>query len=120
MRVLWQRGAATAEQVRQDLRGAGRSLADSSVRTVLRRLDAKGYVTHSLEGRTFLYRPVEPAQNLAARAVRQIIDRFCAGSVERLLLGLVDHRVVGPEEMARVAKLVRRRGRSADKKGARQ
>jgi predicted transcriptional regulator len=120
MRSLWRRGTATAELVRQDLGRAGRALTDSSVRTVLRRLGAKGYVTHSLDGRSFLYRPLEPAQNLAARAVRQIIDRFCAGSVERLLVGLVDHRVVGPEEIARVAKLVRRRGRSAGKKETRQ
>jgi predicted transcriptional regulator len=122
MTSLWRRKSATAEQVRDDLLAAGRPLKDSSVRTVLRRLAAKGYVAHSLEGRTFVHRAVEAPQNLAIRAVREIVERLCGGSGERLLLGMVDHRVVDPAELEKVAKLVRRRlrERQAENRRARK
>src|SRR5437016_10527508 len=47
-----------------------------SVRTLLRRLEQKGYLRHESDGRAYAYRAVEPARSLAARAVRQIIDRY--------------------------------------------
>ena len=54
--IIWRLGSVTAEQVREEL---DRPLKDSTVRTVLRRLEEKGYLSHSLENRTFLYRPAE-------------------------------------------------------------
>ena len=84
MRVIWTRGQCTADQVRRDLDGE-QQLKDSTVRTVLRRLEEKGYLKHRVEGRTDVYCERLPAQRTAAQAVRQIIDRFCDGSLERLL-----------------------------------
>src|SRR5262245_51310817 len=80
MEILWTRGPATSDQVRQALEPR-RPLKDSTVRTILRRLQEKGYVQHRIEGRTYIYTGVEQPRNLAVRAVRQIIDRFCNGSV---------------------------------------
>lgn len=101
-RVL-ERGTATAEQVRADM---DRDLKDSTVRTVLRRLEEKGYLTHATEDRTYVYRPAEAPAAVAARAVRGIIDRFCKGSVEELLVGMVDGSVVSKDELARLAKKI--------------
>ena len=67
------------------------------MRTVLRRLEAKGYVTHSVDGRTFLYRAVHPPVSVATRAVRQLIDRFCGGSAEALVVGLVNDDVLSEQ-----------------------
>ena len=100
MRLVWQHGELTAEQVRQEL---GRPLKESTVRTVLRRLEEKGYLTHTVADRTFLYRPVEAQQIVAGRAVRRIIDWFCDGSVESLLVGMVDSKVLDREELKRLA-----------------
>ena len=86
-----------------------RHLKEVTVRTVLRRLEQKGYLRHEAEGRAYIYRAVEPARSLAARAVRQIIDRLCKGSVEELVLGLVDAKVLSNRELARLAKAVRKR-----------
>lgn len=102
MDVLWARGNGTAAEVQTGLQPE-RQLCDSTVRTVLARLEEKGYVTHELDGRTFVYKPLEKPQNLAVRAVRQIIDRFCQGSVESLLLGMVDDEVLDAEELRRIA-----------------
>ena len=70
-------------------------MKDSTIRTVLRRLEAKGYVGHELEGRTFIYRAAEARENVAARAVKHIIDRFCDGSAEQLVMGMVDSECSG-------------------------
>jgi BlaI family transcriptional regulator, penicillinase repressor len=100
MRLVWQHGELTAEQVRQEL---DRPLKESTIRTVLRRLEQKGYVAHTAANRTFLYRPVEAQQLVAGRAVRRIIDWFCDGSVESLLVGMVDSKVLDREELKRLA-----------------
>jgi BlaI family penicillinase repressor len=107
LNFIWSKGPATAEQVREALRAA-HPLKDSSVRTLLRRLEARGYLSHQVAGNTFLYRADMPATGVAARAVRHIIDRFCAGSVEQFLVGMVDENVISPREIARLARRVRK------------
>ncbi len=114
MNYLWSRGAATADDVREGL-AAKRPMKDSTVRTILRRLEGKGYLKHSVEGRTYLYRVVEERQNVAVRAVRQIIDRFCGGSVEQLLAGMVESDVIDPRELERLAKRISHRLKDTEK-----
>ena len=98
--IVWRLGAVTAEQAREEL---DRPLKDSTVRTVLRRLEEKGYLAHAVENRTFLYRPAESRQRVAGRAVKRIVDWFCEGSVEELLVGMVDSKVLDRAELQRLA-----------------
>jgi predicted transcriptional regulator len=86
-----------------------RDLKETTVRTLLRRLEQKGYLRHESEGRAYLYRSTEPSRSLAARAVRQIIDRFCQGSVEELVTGMIDAKVLTKDEMGRLEEFVRGR-----------
>ena len=102
MDCVWQSAPCTADTCREAL-AVDHPLKDSTIRTVLSRLEAKGYVTHSVDGRTNLYRPCDPPQKVAAHAVRQIIDRFCSGSVEALLVGMVDDEVLDKNELQRLA-----------------
>ena len=115
--IVWRLGAVTAEQVREEL---DRPLKDSTVRTVLRRLEEKGYLAHSVENRTFLYRPAESRQLVAGRAVKRIVDWFCEGSVEELLVGMVDSKVLDRAELrrlaARIAEARQHEGRSAPRR----
>ncbi len=113
--MIWAGGEATAEQVREGLLPA-HPLKDSSVRTVLRRLEARGYLSHRVAGKTFVYRAEPPPQGIAASAVRRIIDRFCAGSTEQFLVGMVDEEVLsvgefGPRHRNRFRAAQRRAGR---------
>jgi len=101
--IVWRMSAITAEQVREEL---GRPLKDSTIRTVLRRLEEKGYLTHSVEDRTFLYRPAQSRQRVAGRAVKRIVDWFCEGSVEALLVGMVDSKVLDRAELQRLAERI--------------
>jgi BlaI family transcriptional regulator, penicillinase repressor len=112
MQVVWDRGTATADEVRAALE-PDKPLKDSTIRTTIRRLEEKGYATHTVEGRTYRYAGVEPPQRVAANAVRQIIERFCGGSVEQLLVGMVDNEVLDPAELKRLAdKVARHRART--------
>ena len=103
LRMVWQSRQATAEQVREQLQQQGRSLKESTVRTVLRRLEDKGYLAHTVEQRTYLYRAAEDGRSVAGRAVQRIVDRFCGGSVEALLVGMVSADVLSEDELQRLA-----------------
>ena len=110
MDYVWAEGPVSAEDCRKALLTAW-PMKDSTMRTVLRRLEAKGYVTHALEGRAFLYRAVEHQASVAARAVKHIIDRFCGGSAEQLVIGMVDHAVLSPKQLDKLArKIAERKG----------
>ena len=98
--IVWRLGTVTAEQAREEL---NRPLKDSTVRTVLRRLEEKGYLAHTVEDRTFIYRPEESRQRVAGRAAKRIVDWFCEGSVEALLVGMVDSKVLDQAELQRLA-----------------
>lgn len=105
MDYVWAHGPCTAESCREAL-AATRPMKDSTVRTVLRRLEQKGFVAHAIEGRTFVYRAAEARQNVAVRAVRSIIDRFCGGSAEELVLGMVNSAVIDRSQLERLARKV--------------
>ena len=101
--IVWRRGSVTADQVREQL---ARPLKESTVRTVLRRLEEKGYLAHSVDDRTFIYRPAQTRERVAGRAAKRIVDWFCEGSVEALLVGMVDSRMLGQAELQRLAERI--------------
>jgi predicted transcriptional regulator len=106
MRVVWESEPCSVEAV-YDVVSRNRDLKETTVRTILRRLEQKGYLRHESEGRAYVYRATEPSRSLAARAVRQIIDRLCRGSVEELVSGMIDANVLTRDEMSRLEELVR-------------
>jgi BlaI family transcriptional regulator, penicillinase repressor len=97
---LWSGGPASAEQVREALLPE-RPLTDSSVRTLLRRLEAQGHLKHRVRGQTYLYEAVASSRSLAARAVREMIERFWGGSAKDFLASMVDEKVL-PAALSRV------------------
>lgn len=105
MDYVWAQGPCTSEACREAL-ASKRPMKESTVRTVLRRIEQKGFVTHTVEGRTFIYRAAERRENVAVRAVKNIIDRFCGGSAEALLLGLVDNQVLDSKQLEDLARKV--------------
>ena len=106
MRVVWDKGPCSVESV-YDVVSQNRDLKETTVRTLLRRLEQKGYLGHESEGRAYLYTATERPRSLAARAVRQIIDRFCQGSVEELVSGMVEAKALSNKDLDRLAEFVR-------------
>ncbi|HEY4214639.1 MAG TPA: BlaI/MecI/CopY family transcriptional regulator [Steroidobacteraceae bacterium] len=106
--ILWKHGNLTAAEVRGHL---ARKLKDATIRTVLRRLEDKEYVTHSVVSGTFIYSASETAETAAASAVQGIVEKFCGGSIERVLLGLADAGLLSASQLAVVAGKLKRRQR---------
>jgi predicted transcriptional regulator len=96
MQLVWAHGPVTAEAVRERL---SRRLKESTVRTVLRRLEEKGYTTHTVDGRTYVYQAAEPRARVAAKAVQRIVDWFCNGSVDEVLVGMVDNAMLDQRQL---------------------
>ena len=110
LQVVWKTSDCSAEQVRQLLK---RPLKESTVRTVLSRLEQKGYLSHTVEQRTFLYRAAQARGQLAAHAVQRVADWFCNGSVDEVLLGMVDAKVLDRRDLERLmAKIEKSKSRS--------
>jgi len=108
MSVIWDRGSATGEDVRTAL-ASRHPMKESTARTILTRLEEKGYLQRRVDGRTNVYSGVDAPQHVAAGAVRQIIDRLCGGSVEQLLIGMVDDEVLTERELQRLAQKIAQR-----------
>jgi BlaI family transcriptional regulator, penicillinase repressor len=111
MQLVWAHAPITAEMVRERL---DRPLKESTVRTVLRRLEEKGFVNHSIEGRTYVFRAVDDRRRVAAKAVRRVADWFCNGSIEEVLMGIVDSRMLDKEQLDLLASKIeeaKRKGR---------
>jgi len=96
MQFVWSHGPATAERVRENI---PRPLKESTVRTVLKRLEDKGYVTHTVSGRTYHFAAAEKRGAVAAKAVKRIMDWFCNGSLEEVLVGMVDNQELDPKQL---------------------
>ena len=103
MSVLWDAGSATVAQVRERLSD---DLAYTTVLTVLRTLEQKGYVRHTGEGRAHRYRPLVKRAAAGRSALRRLVDKVFDGSPELLLTQLVSDRNLGDEELRRLRKLL--------------
>ncbi len=110
LELVWKSGSASAELVQK---GLPRPLKESTVRTVLKRLEEKGYLSHTVENRAFIYRARESRGAAAARAIKGIVDRFCNGSIEEVLTGLVDSDAIDGRELQRLAEKIARAKRGS-------
>jgi BlaI family penicillinase repressor len=105
MQVLWQRGRATAREITEEL-SQTRTIAHSTVQTLLRKLEAKGAVTHDVEDRTFVFRPLYQQSEVRETAARDLLTRVFNGSVYGLVAHLLQHEPVSREEFQRLRQLV--------------
>jgi predicted transcriptional regulator len=108
MEVLWAQGPSTVAQVRQHLRD---DLAYTTVLTVLRNLEAKGYVGHDEEGRAHRFRPLVAKEAAQRSALRDLSVKFFDGSIALLLTHLVADQKLSDEEIRRLRRLLREQAR---------
>lgn len=101
MTVLWKERSGTVTEVQAAL---GTPLAYTTVLTILRNLEAKGFVRRAEEGRAHRYFPKVKQRAAQRRAVRRLIDTLFLGSPGALLAQLVDDHALTPEELQRLAK----------------
>jgi BlaI family penicillinase repressor len=106
MNVLWETGAANVQTVQERL--PGRTLAYTTVQTMLNVLYRKGKVRRRLRNRAYFYQPVLSRQKAVTQAVGDMLDRFFGGSAHDLVLSLVKTRHLSAEKLAQIQKLLER------------
>ena len=114
MEIVWERGEISAFEMREIL-SERRELARETVRTLLRRMEQKGWLEHRVVGRTFFYSATVPCEVGFGQRVLELVDELCGGSPERLMSALLDHRGLTEEEADRIQAMI---DRARGKKGA--
>jgi predicted transcriptional regulator len=105
MAVLWQRNTATVADVVDALKKK-RAVSYSTVQTILRILEMKGYVSHEKVARAFIYRPCVDERQARRRALRHLLTRLFNGSPSLLVLNVLEDDQIDSEELQRVKKLI--------------
>ena len=116
MAVLWQRGSGTVAEVRDALHD---DLAYTTVLTVLRTLQEKGYVRHAVEGRAHRYYPAVTQRAAGGTALSRVLDKIFGGSSELLLTQLVSERRLGDDELRRLRDMLNEKILTVKKRGRR-
>lgn len=106
MSVLWQRHSVTVGDVVDALQTKQRAVSYSTVQTILRILENKGYVAHEKVARAFLYRPLVDARQARRRALKHLAGRLFDGSPSLLVLNVLDDEDMDPAELQRLKKLI--------------
>lgn len=105
MNVIWDSGAATVADVWNAL-SARRNVARNTVQTMLTRLEEKGWLRHREEGPAFLYRAAFPREATRKKLVRQLVDTAFSGSVEGLVMALLEERELSKDEADRIRAMI--------------
>ncbi len=105
MEIIWDHVEVSASQVRAIL-GRTRPVARPTVRTLLERMEAKAWIKHREEGRSFLYSAARPRQATIGQRVREIVETICGGSPEALVTALLDYRGLDAGELERIRGLL--------------
>ena len=105
MAVLWRSSHASVGEVVNTL-NEKRPVTYSTVQTILRILEMKGYVTHDKVARAFVYRPVVDERQARRRALRHLVSRLFEGSPSLLVLNVLEDEEIGPVERERLKKLI--------------
>ena len=105
MAVLWERGSATVADVLAAVR-TKRPLTYSTVQTMMRILEEKGYATHEKVGRAFIYKAVIDAKQARRRALKHLVSRLFNNSPSLLVLNVLEDEQIDPAELKRLKKLI--------------
>jgi len=103
MQVLWETGAANVQTVQQQLK---RELAYTTVQTMLNILHRKGKVKRALKDRAYYYKPAVSRRQVVKQAVNDLVEHLFGGSVENLVMSLVETKHLTAEKMTRLNKLL--------------
>ncbi len=110
MNVVWDRGKATVHDVKNAL--SRRKPAYSTILTMMRKLEAKGYLEHDVDGRTYVYRPSISQQAVRQGVLGDLVERLFDGSTSLLLTSLVEQNRISENELREIRKLIEERGKN--------
>lgn len=119
MRVLWQKGSGTVQQVLDSI-DEKPALAYNSVLTTIRILERKGYLEHSKDGRAHVFVPVVRQEDATRSEIRHLVGRFFKNSHQDLVLNILEDEGIDTEELKRLRVILQERNsKKEDGGGAR-
>jgi predicted transcriptional regulator len=112
LKVLWQESPLPVRDVRARLEGqAGRTLAHSSVITMLNIMHRKGLLVRKKDGKAFLFSPRVDKDRVTGNMTRDLMTRAFDGSPQALVLNLLETSDLDAEELSELRKLINRKAR---------
>lgn len=105
MDILYRRGRATAHEVLEDLPDPP---SYSAVRALLRLLEERGHVKHTIDGQRYVYAPAVARGDARKSALTHLVKTFFGGSVEDAVAALVDRSKLSSEELDRLSEIIDR------------
>jgi BlaI family transcriptional regulator, penicillinase repressor len=105
MKVVWERQTATVRDVYEALLER-RKVAYTTVMTMMKILENKGYLLRKQVDRAYLYRPAQPKNRVIRAMVRDFVNRVFNGSAEPLLVHLIEDRRLTPDELDEIRRLI--------------
>lgn len=118
MRILWERGSGTVNDVHQALL-TERGLAPTTIATMLKKMETKGVVTHDVEGRQFIYRPLVLETDVTRTMVGELVDRLYNGDALAMVNHLLDQGDFDESDLTRLRDMIERRTTEEEGKHAR-
>ncbi len=109
MNVVWNKGKATVHEVKDKLSRGKKKPAYSTILTMMRKLEAKGYLKHDVNDRTYVYEPTISCSIARQGIIGDLLDRLFEGSPALLLTSLVEQNRISDEEYAEIQKLLKKR-----------
>jgi predicted transcriptional regulator len=107
MKIVWDLERATVRDVYEALLKR-RRIAYTTVMTMMKILEGKGFLKKKQEERAYVYRPAEPKDSVIRGMVRDFVNRVFNGSAEPLLVHLVEDETLSPEELDDIVRMIRR------------
>ncbi len=114
IKVVWEKGEATVDDVTEVL-SKNRRRKYVTILTMMRILERKGFLTHRVDKRTYVYSPTVSEEKAKASILRQLSKKLFDGSKEMLLVALLDSEKMCPEEISRIKQLVEEKERKMKK-----
>lgn len=108
MKILWQRQSATVRDVYETLL-EHRKIAYTTVMTMMKILEDKGYLLKSSADKAHLYQPSEPKEQVLGGMVNDFVERVLSGSAKSMMLHLIDSQSVSQDELDEIALMLKNR-----------
>lgn len=105
MELIWDAGEASVQEITEKL-NEQRPVARNTVRTLMERMEAKGWLAHRSEGRSFIYSATVPREESLGQRVKDMVEKACGGNPEKLMMALLDYRGLSEDEAERIRKML--------------
>ncbi len=105
MELIWDKQEIGVQEATA-LMNEQRPVARNTVRTLLERMREKGWLTHRVDGRSYLYSPTVPREESLGQRVMDMVDKACGGNPEKLMMALLEYRGLSDEEALRIRNML--------------